>query len=81
MITAKKARQQVLDIIDCGNELAEIEHCITTAIFSGRLTTSTILSNTSDAKLTKLTDILHEKGYEVYYVPSHKGAYLFCVSW
>ena len=81
MITAKEARQQVLDIIDCENELAEIEHCITTAIFSGRLETSTILSNTSDAKLKKLTGILQEKGYEVYYVPSYTGAYLFCVSW
>lgn len=81
MITAKEARKQVTKSIDCKKELVEIEQCIMAAVLSGKLETSTILSNTSDAKLTKLIDILHSNGYKACYVPSHRGAYLFHVSW
>lgn len=81
MITAQEAHKQATNKINCEKELVEIERCIKIAVLLGKLETSTILSNISIIKLSKLIDILEENGYKASYFLYKKNTYYFHVSW
>lgn len=81
MITAKEARQQVLNNINCENELYEIECDIKRAISCGKLQSTTLLPKISDGKVVKIKSNLKKRGYRVFYFTSTYHSCYFQVSW
>lgn len=81
MITAKEAREQVMNNLNCEDELDEIEYHIKKAISANGLHTSQVFYNISDAKLEKLISILKEKGYKTSYSSSTRNSYHLYIGW
>lgn len=81
MITAKEAREQVMNNLNCEDELDEIEYHIKRAISANGLHISSVFYNISAAKLEKLIGILEEKGYKTSYSNSNRNSYCLYIGW